>query len=235
VNIDLATASLVDKEIHDKPYLCPCNSKLLFPLCHGRLPGTGGGVPEEQFYPEFTAFRKIPRWKRTIVVSEKIDGTNAQLFFDEAGRMFTGSRNRWITPAKDNAGFSRWAYEHEEELRALGQGHHFGEWYGLGIQRGYGLKEKRFALFNSSRWTAENPPPACCQVVPVLYDGVMSEERINACVDSLRASGSVIAPGFDKPEGIVIYHVASGTMHKRTLENDESPKGQSEDKKDDAS
>lgn len=173
---------------------------------------------------EFVAFDKIPRWKRDIVVTEKIDGTNAQIYFTEDMQMHVGSRNRWITPEKDNYGFAAWCKEHEEELRSLGPGRHFGEWYGAGIQRRYGLDHKRLALFNSSRWTAENPPPACCSVVPVLYKGVMNETVLEAALENLRSFGSKAVPGFMQPEGIVIYHVASRSMFKRTLVDDEQPK-----------
>lgn len=172
----------------------------------------------------FEGFQKIPRWKRDIVITEKIDGTNAQIYFLEDGRMLVGSRNRWITPEKDNMGFAAWCKQHEEELRLLGYGKHFGEWYGAGIQRRYGLDHKRFALFNSSRWTSENPPPTCCSVVPVLYKGPMSEAEIDNVMEKLRVGGSVAVPGFMNPEGIVIYHVASRSMFKRTLVDDEQPK-----------
>jgi len=37
--------------------------------------------------------------------------------------------------------------------------------------------------------------------------------------------GSLASPGFMLPEGIVIYHKASKTLFKKTLKNDESPKG----------
>jgi hypothetical protein len=88
-----------------------------------------------------------------MIVTEKLDGTNAQVHITDDGRIFAGSRNRWITPDADNFGFARWVAEHEEELRALGPGSHYGEWWGSGIQRRYGLDEKRFSLFNVGRWT----------------------------------------------------------------------------------
>lgn len=173
---------------------------------------------------QFEEFPKIPRWKREVVISEKIDGTNAQIYVpeDPAEPLLFGSRNRWITPEQDNAGFARWATEHAEELRALGPGRHFGEWWGLGIQRTYGLKEKRFSLFNSGRWSNERP--ACCGVVPVLYAGIMNESEIDRVLADLAANGSCVAPGFMDPEGIVIYHCASRTLFKRTVKRDEEPK-----------
>ncbi|HLE80817.1 MAG TPA: RNA ligase family protein, partial [Dehalococcoidia bacterium] len=100
---------------------------------------------------DFQEFGKIYRLSRDCIITEKIDGTNAQVVVLEDGRVLAGSRNRWITPEADNFGFARWVKEHEEELRSLGPGRHYGEWWGSGIQRGYGLKEKRFSLFNVSR------------------------------------------------------------------------------------
>jgi hypothetical protein len=172
---------------------------------------------------KFVEFPKMARWVREIIISEKIDGTNASIYIGEDGSFLTGSRTRWITPDDDNYGFSRWAHEHKEELMQLGPGHHFGEWWGQKIQRGYGLKEKRFSLFNTSRW-AENRPE-CCDVVPILYQGMMSESVINLAIEILEKQGSVAAPGFSDPEGIVIFHVSANSGFKKTIKHDEIPKG----------
>lgn len=172
---------------------------------------------------QFEAFAKIPRFFRDVTISEKIDGTNAQVFVSEDGTVMAGSRSRWITPESDNFGFAAWVAEHENELRELGPGRHFGEWYGRGIQRGYGLQDRRFALFNSHRWAEKRP--ACCDVVPVMATRTMDGNIIGECLETLRSGGSLAAPGFMRPEGIVIYHHASGGMFKVLLENDELPKG----------
>lgn len=176
--------------------------------------------------PEFTPFPKIARLSRQIIVTEKIDGTNAQVHVTDEGVVLAGSRTRWITPEDDNFGFARWVKEHEEELRQLGPGAHFGEWWGGGIQRKYGIPEKRFSLFNVSRWSEERP--ACCYVVPVLYGGPFNQAAIDECLTRLKEEGSVASPGFMKPEGIVVYHAAARMMFKKTLEKDELPKGVSE-------
>ena len=96
--------------------------------------------------PEFRPFPKIPRFDREVIITEKIDGTNASVHVTDDGHVFAGSRNRWLTWDQDNFGFARWVKEHEDELRTgLGPGTHFGEWWGLGIQRGYDLHERRFS------------------------------------------------------------------------------------------
>lgn len=173
---------------------------------------------------EYKPFQKISRLSREIVITEKIDGTNSCVYIGEDGEFLTGSRTRWITPEQDNAGFSRWAHEHKDELMQLGTGYHFGEWWGQGIQRGYGLKEKRFSLFNVHKWSDDSIRPACCYVVPFLWRGIFDTEAINKVIDGLAEHGSFAAPGFMKPEGIVIFHTASGTLFKKTIENDEAPK-----------
>ena len=80
---------------------------------------------------EFESFGKIARLSRECTITEKIDGTNAQICITEDGQFLTGSRTRWITPQDDNMGFSAWAHEHKDELMPLGVGRHFGEWWGL--------------------------------------------------------------------------------------------------------
>ena len=171
---------------------------------------------------EFREFPKIARFSRDIIVTEKLDGTNASIHIEQDGTFLTGSRTRWITPEDDNYGFSRWAHANKDELMNLGPGTHFGEWWGQGVQRNYRLKEKRFSLFNISRWEAERP--ACCGVVPVLYKGPLSESRILDCLTALQVEGSKAAPGFMDPEGIVIFHTAGGHLYKKTLKKDDVPK-----------
>jgi hypothetical protein len=143
---------------------------------------------------------------------------------------------------QDNYGFARWAYDHKNELLGLGAGRHFGEWWGHSIQRGYGLKEKRFSLFNTVRWClhgeepkqilTEDPRivktqdilPKCCGLVPVLYDGLFSTVACNEAISRLYREGSVAAQGFMRPEGIVVFHTAGQTGFKMTIEKDDVPK-----------
>lgn len=191
---------------------------------------------------EFKSFPKIARLSRDIIITEKIDGTNASVYIGEDGEFLAGSRTRWITPEHDNFGFARWAYDHKEELMLLGPGHHFGEWWGAGIQRKYGQAEKKFSLFNVSRWSpprgatfpaevlARDPrtqmmgAPSCCDVVPVLYVGVFSSEAVEKTMGTLLQTGSKAAPGFMDPEGVVIYHLAACVYFKKTFKKDEEGK-----------
>jgi RNA ligase len=173
---------------------------------------------------EFKPFPKMARLSRPCIIQEKIDGTNASIFIGEDGEFLVGSRTRWITPENDNFGFARWAYSNKEELMKLGPGHHFGECWGSGIQRGYGLKEKRFSLFNTSRWGDDSVRPKCCHVVPVLYSGIFNTGAANQCLIHLIESGSAASPGFMDPEGIVVFHEAGRVGFKKTIKDDEVPK-----------
>jgi len=214
---------------------------------------------------EFKPFPKMARLSREAIITEKLDGTNAQIFITpvidenqtdlvvahkplETGgglAMLVGSRTRWITPGKstDNYGFAEWVRQNAEELFKLGPGQHFGEWMGCGINRSYNLSERRFYLFNTSRWFSKNgigvfstqienegftrtevEGPRCCYVVPTLWRGVFTTEAVDHALLRL-GCGSIAVPGFLNPEGVVVVHIASGQLFKKTLINDESPKG----------
>lgn len=219
----------------------------------------------------FEPWPKIPRLNRGVVVTEKIDGTNAAVVVipwstlanevsdgwnSEEGYfrqwhaegkhliarvgavdglggfgVFAQSRTRYITPGDDNFGFAKWVEANASALAAtLGAGRHFGEWWGSGIQRGYGLTngERRFSLFNSGRWaTTDLSGVPGLGVVPGLNEvlGKGSLEDIPDFVEYLREHGSIAAPGFDRPEGIVVWHSAARSSFKVLLENDDAPKG----------
>lgn len=208
----------------------------------------------------FETFPKIPRLSRECVITEKIDGTNAQIYILprqefvelQVGKpfishvpialagvdfvMLAGSRNRWIAPGSDNFGFARWVWENAEELSKLGPGRHYGEWWGQGIQRGYGLNEKRFSLFNVGRWYRPDGHrtagqlgkaelcPECCHVVPIVATGDFSTGLVEVAMQTLYQAGSFASSGFNDPEGIVIYHTAAKNLFKKTFKDDEGGK-----------
>lgn len=190
--------------------------------------------------PVFKEWPKIHRLNRDIIVTEKIDGTNGVIHIAYENNddplndnkphtsliVTAGSRNRWLTPSNDNFGFAKWAADHSMDLLTLGPGYHYGEFWGHGIQRGYGLPkdDKRFSLFNWVRWHDDEVRPKCCSVVPQLYYGPFDEKEIKATLAVLKERGSFAAP-FMNPEGIVIFHTHSNTGFKVTLEGDEKPKG----------
>lgn len=226
---------------------------------------------------QFVPFPKVPRLSREMVITEKLDGTNASVWIektdpnaclsvgfrppeaeitivqvgDDYYSIRAGSRKRFVMPntdgvTTDNFGFAAWVRDNAEELVKLGEGTHYGEWWGQGIQRKYDLDEKRFSLFNVGRWRPKDDeprfpgetwwvPPSCCHIVPVLYTGPFDAlverkgEIVTTAEDTLAwlaDYGSVAAPGYDNPEGIMIYHTAANQVFKKTFEGDEKGKGQ---------
>lgn len=207
---------------------------------------------------EFKEWPKTSRFFRDIVITEKIDGTNAAIqiiksddlthwkhedgtrtFFDPQpidGVMLGGehyvvyaqSRSRLIFPGQDNFGFAGWVQRNAAQLvEFLGEGTHYGEWWGSGIQRGYGLSkgEKHFSLFNTHRFEGiQEQSGDLVRCVPILYQGPMEEKQITSILDHLDGFGSYAAPGFGKPEGICIYHTASRLVQKVTLDNNDAGK-----------
>lgn len=175
----------------------------------------------------FKPWPKIPRLtNEKEYYTEKLDGTNACIVISfkepddkaiahqltEVGivSMWAQSRTKLITPTEDNYGFAKWAQENATELFKLGEGYHYGEWWGKGIQRGYDLTEKRFSLFNTKRWGQHNPnTPKCVHVVPTIH-ATDSEEAVN----KLKDNGSFAAPGYMKVEGIVVYKYLTDSYYK---------------------
>lgn len=177
---------------------------------------------------EFKSFEKIFRLNRDITITEKLDGTNAQIHIAENGiDIEFGSRNRWLVPGDDNKGFAKWGCDNYKDLLGLGPGRHFGEWWGQGIGRKYGLDHKRFSLFNTFRWSDEKGNrPDCCCVTPVIYEGPMSTDTIEKALNDLILFGSHAVAGFMNPEGIVVFHQAANMMFKVTCKNDDKPKSE---------
>lgn len=194
---------------------------------------------------DYPKFGSISRRYRPITITEKIDGTNGLIHIQRCeddsdkwglciGNGFhirAGSRNRWLTEQDDNFGFAKWVTEnHLTLVDDLGEGMHYGEWWGSGIQRGYGLTngEKRFSLFNTSRWgipEMTNFTTPNLTVVPTMYaNWPNSDAVIHEALETLRIRGSFASEGFMKPEGIVIWHQQGRFYEKVTLENDGIPK-----------
>jgi hypothetical protein len=194
--------------------------------------------------PPFEPFPKIPRWSRDIVITEKIDGTNGRIVVLPDGRCIAGSKNRYLSvDSRDGFGFAQWVEQNYKLLAMLlGTGTHLGEWWGEGIQRGYGVRRKKFSLFNVSRWAhpceyyplggkefwggawAEHADAIGLDVVPVLYVGENTNYSIHLALSRLQVGGSVAAPGFTNPEGVIIYHTAANSMFKKTIAKDEEGK-----------
>lgn len=170
---------------------------------------------------EFKAWGKIPRENPfNVTITEKINGTNGCIIIRDGSIVGVQSRNRLITPKDDNYNFARWVDENRSELCGLGDGYHYGEWAGIGIQKNpHCLIEKQFFLFNTFRWNDNNPNrPPCCNVVPVLFQGLLESETIPEIMLSLARD----AHEDETPEGIVVYYHAFRKYTKHTIK---SPNG----------
>jgi hypothetical protein len=206
---------------------------------------------------EFKPWPKTPRLFRDMVITEKIDGTNAAVTverwasdprtygIDYAGDLISvdgefyavaaQSRKRLIRVGDDNFGFAAWVNANATSLvQILGEGTHFGEWWGHGIQRGYGLArgDRRFSLFNVNRYgdlmdvNGYHPDLQDLGVVPVLSRYTFDTSAIKAALLALDSRGSSAAPGFPHPEGVIVFHTAANSVFKVLLENDDRPKGE---------
>lgn len=171
---------------------------------------------------EFKEFPKISRiYEQDVCVTEKLDGTNGLIYFNEdLSEMKVGSRSRWITPEEDNYGFAKWCIANREELSKLGEGYHYGEWWGNGIQRRYGMPRKVFSLFNVNKWYDDDLRPQCCDVVPVLYNGLVTGEMIETFKKPLPFSIAAQKYGveFNKPEGVMMYFTKGNLYFKAPTE-----------------
>jgi hypothetical protein len=177
----------------------------------------------------FKSWPKIPRlYNELFTLSEKVDGTNAAVVISNEGaddstifstevdgkvvNVWAQSRTRLITPDNDNYGFARWVKENAETLvKELGFGYHYGEWWGKGINRGYGVDKKYFSLFNPTKQTS------ITKNIPLLATDVsisMLETVIDDSINNLVTNGSKIAPGYTRPEGIVVYSQLTSKYYK---------------------
>jgi hypothetical protein len=166
-------------------------------------------IPEHRPYP-----KTYRLWDQKIEVTEKIDGTNGVIYIPEdSSFVMAGSRNRWVTPDDDNAGFAAWVAENEEDLMLLGPGFHYGEWWGKGIQRGYGMDRKVFSLFNPERYQSK---PSCCDVVPVLFRGTLADYAIDSRNFRFGNSKAALKYGveYNRTEGTMVYLKGTGVLLK---------------------
>lgn len=216
---------------------------------------------------EYKPFPKTPRLNGDIVITEKLDGTNAAVVItpvlydelkehanqrittvtlgqDETGRPMSytvraGSKTRWITPGKDtdNFGFAQWVADRATELVELFHDHSGpswirGEWWGRGIQRGYGLEERRFSMFDPFAFEGTDGAGNYAQrigvyPVPLLYAGPWSPVQIADAEELLRWQGSFAATEFYNPEGICIYHTRSKQTYKVIISGEEGKRADS--------
>lgn len=164
---------------------------------------------------EFKPWPKILRPRNMLItITEKMDGTNACVIIQNGKVVGAQSRSRLITVDNDNFGFAQFVEDNKEDLAKLGDGYHYGEWVGPGIQKNrHNLEEKTFYLFNTLR--PEETIPECVKVVRVLYHGENSDKVIATVYEDLRN-----VEGY-KPEGVVVYNHTTHGFVKYTYANQE--------------
>lgn len=166
---------------------------------------------------EFKAWPKIQRLKpHDIIITEKMDGTNACIIVENSEVVGCQSRKRLLSLDEDNFGFANWVEKNKEELAKFGDGYHYGEWVGPGIQKNpHNLKEKTFYSFNVFR-DDKDSLPCGCKTVPILYKGVYDLDIIR---DQLYNLKTLSAEQGYKAEGIIIYNLTYKYYEKITFEN----------------
>lgn len=177
---------------------------------------------------EFKAWPKIGRVNKQlhVTITEKMDGTNACVIVQDGKVVGVQSRNRMIDRHSDNAGFANWVYDNADEIASLlGEGYHYGEWIGPGIQKNpHKFARKFFMLFNPERYTTDtDESPWLSSSLPmgtvrVLYQGPYTPDTIEETMMKLKSFAETHEY---TPEGVIAYIHETRTMLKCTFENSE--------------
>jgi hypothetical protein len=177
---------------------------------------------------EFKEWPKIPRGQgEDMTITEKIDGTNACIIVENGEVVGCQSRSQLLAHNNidgilriynDNFGFAEYVLRNKEELAKLGDGYHYGEWAGPGIQKNHhNLERKTLFLFNSDRWRdGRQQRPEGVECVPILYEGPANREAIAETMNGLWATAK--ERGYH-PEGVVIWYHKTKRYEKVTFEN----------------
>lgn len=171
---------------------------------------------------EFKMFPKITRYTNmNVIITEKIDGSNGCIIFEENGDVHVQSRRRFITPndrdhptITDNFGFAAWVHENRDELfEFFGPGRHYGEWWGEGIQSNpYEVEGRYFSPFNTSRFQSDAywaghfpdnvtyvPQLAACQLADL-------NTTVEWCTKRLQRKGTFLPNSSSEySEGLMVY------------------------------
>ena len=189
-------------------------------------------------YPSFSSIERLENLYCHI--TEKVDGTNGLIYIGDKYEAYYpyelirfGSRNRWITTEDDNCGFANFFSQYKAELDDIidlirlekgevEKGYSsqiYGEWFGKGIQRGYNLEAKFFMPFSEYFATKMIDAGIAHIKMPVtLYSGKFSVEILEGCMNKLKDEGSQVVPGYNRPEGVVVYFPKHNFRLKETFE-----------------
>lgn len=183
---------------------------------------------------DFKGYPKTPRLEQeTVTISEKVDGTNGVLYIHKphlcdvtngielSPYVLAGSRSKWLQDegkkSWDNHGFGAWVAEHASELHNLPAGFHYGEWYGKGINHGYGMTDRKFMLFNRKRYERLEDLPKCVELETIIEDEVPVYELLSV-IDRIKnevsVKGSYHVPGQAMVEGLIMRFRLSAKVYK---------------------
>ena len=187
------------------------------------------------------AYPKYPKTHRleniNCIISEKVDGTNGLIhgIYDSKTESFKvkfGSRTRYLNPEVkdgDNFGFASFYLPYKKLFKklfnSLREEHSdlcdikiYGEWFGKGIQRGYGLENKYFMPFNKyyAAFLQQGSIPNIIEPYIFCECKYNIQESLDA-MSLLRANGSYLIPGYDNPEGIIINFRDLDIRFKETI------------------
>lgn len=190
-----------------------------FPQFHGdtlvyyNAPSGGTSLRELGFH------QTTKGWLRVALIGsrKRTIEPNVPKIKDEAGKT--------VAPAQalDNAGFARWVRDNEAKIcELLGEGRHYGEWAGPGINGNrHQFDVRHFFLFGGApcyelreRGTHLEIGGAIVRPVPLLYEGPLDTRVIEGGMSNLLVEGSQVGSG--PPEGIVVSTL--GTRIKDTYE-----------------
>jgi hypothetical protein len=149
----------------------------------------------------FEKFPSLTRFSHGWTITEKLDGTNAQILivrnadvtndawvngfvlastrdgaeaWDDRLSILAGSRSQLLTTTKqgDNHGFARFVADNAEMLFAtLGAGRHFGEWVGKGVNKRHYNLDEKVFVLFNTHRWTDAELPPRLRVVPVLFEG----------------------------------------------------------------
>lgn len=174
----------------------------------------------DPFVFEFKKFGKLAHLDNIRVrITQKIDGTNAQIVISPEGELLACSKNRVLTEHSDNYNFYKFCMENKQVLiDFLGVGRHYGEWAGPKINSGEGLTENTLVLFDYWKYKDQQMPLEQLTHVPILLDQtldhVLMYDAINTTNRDLQLKGSKLVPGFMDVEGMVLQ-IGSQSMKYR--------------------
>ena len=149
---------------------------------------------------EYDSLRKI-KYRAKI----KLHGTNCAVSIFPNGDLVTQSREQIITPEKDNSGFSRWVDGQKEYWSNLKTDTHmivFGEWAGVGINRGCAIHQIEKKVFCVFAIQYNRPQGSFLEINPITISETLGNDNKDVFV--IPFYGPTLTLNFFNTEGLKI-------------------------------